>query len=124
MQPQKSGIEHAQLKRADLFRAHGEQFKIVLREWDPLLHENMKATSLKSFEVINMFDYFQEATEVSDQTITVDNLDFGVANTHRVEELKKNRYLIYDINQQLIARVNYRTDQKQVASTELFDGFW
>ncbi|KMY81559.1 glycosyl transferase family 1 [Leuconostoc mesenteroides subsp. dextranicum] len=123
MQPQKSGIEHAQLKRADLFRAHGERFKIVLREWDPLLHENIKATSLKSFEVINMFDYFQEATEVSDQTITVDNLDFGVANTHRVEELKKNRYLIYDINQQLIARVNYRTDQKQVASTELFDGF-
>ena len=50
MQPQKSGIEHAQLKRADLFRAHGEQFKIVLRKWDPLLHENMKATSLQSFE--------------------------------------------------------------------------
>lgn len=47
MQPQKSGIEHAQLKRADLFRAHGEQFKIVLRKWDPLLHESNQLTILR-----------------------------------------------------------------------------
>lgn len=34
-----SGIEHAQLKRAGLFRDHGEPFKMIFREWNPRLHE-------------------------------------------------------------------------------------
>lgn len=33
-----SGIEHAQLKRASLFREHKEAFKLVFREWNPSIH--------------------------------------------------------------------------------------
>ena len=54
-----SGIEHAQLKRAGLFRDHGEPFKMIFREWNPRLHDYLQANGVSDDETLGMFDYFQ-----------------------------------------------------------------
>ena len=43
MPKQKSGIEHAQLKRFELFNNHQVDSRIVLRDWDPVAHVNANA---------------------------------------------------------------------------------
>ena len=45
-----SGIEHAQLKRASLFREHKEAFKLVFREWNPSIQNNKNQLD-KDFQI-------------------------------------------------------------------------
>ena len=63
-----SGIEHAQLKRAFLFRNHEEPFKLVFREWNPLIHYYLSNVGIQDDETVGMFDYFQKATEFSESS--------------------------------------------------------
>ncbi|WP_288530514.1 glycosyltransferase [uncultured Secundilactobacillus sp.] len=123
MQPQKSGIEHAELKRYELFNQNGVESKFLIRDWDPSLHINTQLAGINDQDVIGMFDYFQEATAVDTKQIKLEDLDFGVLNTHAEEDLDHNRALIMTENGQLVARVNFRDDHETVQSTELFDGF-
>ena len=61
MPRQKSGIEHAELKRFKLLTAHGVDSRVVLRDWDPNVHTNANDAGISDDQLINMFDYFQEA---------------------------------------------------------------
>ena len=124
MPNQKSGIEHAQLKRFELFNNHHEDSRVVLRDWDPIAHINANAAGISDEQLINMFDYFQEAMAVTPKTLHAEDLDFGVPGTVLVDEPENNRYLVNAQNGQLVARVNYdATADRRVRSTELFDGY-
>lgn len=124
MPNQKSGIEHAQLKRFELFNNHHEDSRVVLRDWDPIAHINANAAGIPDEQLINMFDYFQEAMTVTPKTLHAEDLDFGVPGTVLVDEPENNRYLVNAQNGQLVARVNYdATADRRVRSTELFDGY-
>lgn len=133
IQKNKSGIEHAELKRAALFRDHHEPFKILLQEWSPRLHENIADAGLDDHDIINMFDYFQGTETVSEQIIHAEDIDFGVPIDSYEEDSEHNRILAFrtikssdgQIRQQLVARVNFFKESvdKRVASTEMFDGF-
>lgn len=123
MQPQKSGIEHAELKRFELFNANHVESRFLIRDWDPALHENAKLAGIPDHNLIGMFDYFQEATDVPTKKLTVQSLDFGVLNTHEEDDPENNRVLIVTDQGQLVARVNFRDDHETIRSTELFDGF-
>ncbi|MFD1430846.1 glycosyltransferase [Lacticaseibacillus mingshuiensis] len=123
MQAQKSGIEHAQLKRFELFNANGEASRIVIRDWDPNLHLNTRAAGIPDRQLISMFDYFQDAEQVEDHPIRLDDLDLGVLNTHTQPEPENSRTLIVAATGQLVARVNLLPDMQTVRSTELFDGY-
>ncbi|MDR3241413.1 MAG: glycosyltransferase [Lactobacillaceae bacterium] len=126
MQKQKSGIEHAQLKRAKLFRDHQTPFKIVVRDWDPMLHTNTTATGLLDSEVLSMFDYYQETETFTQKVLVAQELKFGVPVIKLDHEPDANRYVAYGPKEdQILARINYFPDDenKQVLSTELFDGF-
>ncbi|WKN28265.1 hypothetical protein MUB42_03325 [Apilactobacillus kunkeei] len=59
-----SGIEHAQLKRAKLFEKFGEDYRLVFREWNPLLHFYLNNNGISDKYILNIFDYFQKATDV------------------------------------------------------------
>ncbi|WP_203623878.1 accessory Sec system glycosyltransferase Asp1 [Lacticaseibacillus sp. 866-1] len=122
MHAQKSGIEHAELKRFKLFNEHGADCRIVIRNWDPELHENTRQAGIPDAQLISMFDYFQHAEQVKDRRITLADLDFGVANTTVKHEPGKNRVLV-TAGGQLVARVNFWPDAQRVHSTELFDAF-
>ncbi|MTV82346.1 glycosyltransferase family 4 protein [Secundilactobacillus folii] len=123
MQKQKSGIEHAELKRFELFNAHHVDSRFLIRDWDPALHDNTKLAGIPDENLIGMFDYFQQATHVKPKRITIDDLDFGVLNIHADPDLPNNRSLVKTAQGQLVARVNYREDHETVRSVELFDGF-
>lgn len=71
-----------------------------------------------------MFDYFQKATIVATQKLTIKDLDFGVVDLEFNDEPQNNRYLVVDNSKKLVARVNYNNAETQrVKSVELFDGF-
>lgn len=124
MPAQKSGIEHAELKRIKLFKRYGEPCKLIVRDWNRSLHETANAAGVDDDCLLGMFDYFQDALQIENKHLTIGDLDFGLRNLITVEEEEKNRYLVTRSNGKLVARVNYDKDKdKKVISTELFDGY-
>ncbi|AYG00588.1 glycosyltransferase [Lactococcus allomyrinae] len=119
-----SGIEHAQLKRAALFRKHAQPFKLVFREWNPTIHYFLAKVGVNDEETLVMFDYFQKAMNFPEKIIQVKDLDFGLLNIRYDKEEEKGRYLIFQ-EQQLVARVSYFTEDslERIRSVEYFDGF-
>lgn len=123
MPKQKSGIEHAELKRLDLFNKNNEPARVVLRDWDPNAHINANNAGIADEQLINMFDYFQEAMQLVPKQVQVQDIEFGVLNAKITDEPEKKRYLVTS-NEQLVARVNYNPEAGQrVQSVEWFDGF-
>lgn len=124
MPEHKSGIEHAQLKRLMLFNKYKTDSRIVLRDWDSNAHLNANAAGISDEQLINMFDYFQEATAVQAKPVFVEDIDFGILNINIIDDKSNKRFLVTDSVGKLVARVNYDDNHaKHVKSTELFDGF-
>ncbi|MHA8110170.1 glycosyltransferase [Lactobacillaceae bacterium Melli_B4] len=121
-----SGIEHAQLKRAFLFRKNKEAYKLVFREWNPLLHFHLNNVGIHDDEILNMFDFFQEAEDIKEKVVRPEDLDFGVSDLTYQNDDEHNRVIVFK-DKLIIARVNCFgkdiTDEKRVQSVELFDGF-
>ena len=119
-----SGIEHAQLKRAALFRKNNEAFKLVFREWNPNIHRFLGEVGISNSETLCMFDYFQKAELVEEKVLHVEDLDFGVDSLTYNKEPNQFRYLVFQ-GQQLIARVRYFGEDplERVSAVEFFDGF-
>ncbi|KRN82134.1 glycosyltransferase [Pediococcus ethanolidurans] len=57
-----SGIEHAQIKRLNLFHEHHVDAQILTIDYSTIQHQNMNTYKLNSLDLINLFDYFQKAT--------------------------------------------------------------
>ncbi|GAB2027751.1 glycosyltransferase family 4 protein [Lactovum odontotermitis] len=127
---QNSGIEHAQLKRAQLFRTHHEPFKLVFREWNPRLHHFLNEAGVSDAETLGMFDFFQRAEQLGgDKILQVEDLDFGFGqdNIAVIDQASEKRYDI-QLGQTLIARVRYFEENeieetRRVSVVELFDAF-
>ncbi|NEX51421.1 glycosyltransferase family 4 protein [Lactococcus lactis] len=119
-----SGIEHAQLKRASLFREHKEAFKLVFREWNPSIHRFLAEAGVSESETLCMFDYFQKTEHFEEKILHVEDLDFGVESLTYNKEPEQSRYLVFQ-GQQLIARVRYFGEDplERVSAVEYFDGF-
>lgn len=119
-----SGIEHAQLKRAHLFRTHNEPFKMVFREWNPRIHNYLKNNGVSDNETIAMFDYFQKAECIEERIIHAEDIDLGVNGLTYTKEPEQHRYLVSK-GEHLIARIRYYGDDiaERVSAIEYFDGF-
>lgn len=121
-----SGIEHAQLKRAKLFEKFNEDYRLVFREWNPLLHFHLNNNGIEDKYILSIFDYFQEATDIKRQIVHPKDIDFGVDDLKYEEEKDQDRLIVYH-NKQIVARINLFdkevTDDQIVKSVELFDGF-
>lgn len=124
MPSQKSGIEHAELKRLELFKHHRQPAKIIARDWNAALHRTANASGVDDKHLLGMFDYFQETEHVPFKRVTAQDIDFGLENLTFKEETDRNRYLVMSDQDKLVARVNYDKERnKQVVSTELFDEY-
>lgn len=121
-----SGIEHAQLKRAQLFEKFNTDYKLVFRDWNPLLHLYLNAHGIADQHILNVFDYFQEARYVKPKTIHPRDIDFGIAHLIYKKDEQNHRVLVYNQNT-LVGRINVFTEEDTkpniVKSVELFDGF-
>lgn len=120
----KSGIEHAELKRLKLFKQHQTAAKIITTEWHANFHQICDDAGLLSSDLLSLFDYYQDRLDTENKKITKDNLDFGISNISVQDDTKSNRYLLHRADGRFLARINYDPDNdKQVISTEMFDGF-
>ncbi|MBU9789699.1 glycosyltransferase [Lentilactobacillus sp. IMAU92037] len=119
----KSGIEHAQLKRIALFKAHQVPAKIVTRDYDPQLHYNLKYTDLTDDDILNEFDYFQDATHVPVKEVSPD--DIKIPANIRDNLVKKwvadQNYYEYYHNQAIFMRIAVFPNTQQVAAVHYFD---
>lgn len=124
MPDHKSGIEHAELKRLQLFEQHDYPCKIIARDWNAALHTTANASGVDDDHLLGMFDYYQGTEHFESQHITLSDLDFGLQNLQTQEENQRHRYIVKRANGALVARVNYDPNRdKQVVSTEMFDGY-
>lgn len=124
MLDQKSGIEHAELKRIKLFERYDQPYQLIVRDWNRSLHMTTNAAGIEDEHLLGMFDYFQESRHVDARHLTVGDLDFGLKNLVFTDQEVQSRYIVTRQNGQLVARVNYdKFNDRQVISTELFDGY-
>lgn len=121
-----SGIEHAQLKRAQLFEKFNTDYKLIFRDWNPLLHHYLNSHDITDNHILNVFDYFQDAQYVKSKKIHPKEIDFGIDDLSYTQDDENHRVLVYS-KTQLIGRINLFTEDDTqdniVKSVELFDGF-
>ena len=79
IQRNKSGIEHAQIKRLHLFEKYHQPAKIVTRQYSNELHLVTAEAGIDDRNFINLFDYFQEACEVPQKNIRIRLTPIGSA---------------------------------------------
>lgn len=74
-----SSVEHTAMNRVKLFSHYKTPAKIVTKIYDRLLHRTIGDFGVTDDQVLNMFDYFQKATDVRDvQVKTTDNLNIPI----------------------------------------------
>ncbi len=81
IQENKSGIEHAQIKRLNLFKKFNQPAKIVIRQYSNELHHVTNASVIDDADLVNLFDYFQEARLVKAKKVTLQDLTFDPAGS-------------------------------------------
>ncbi|EHM01626.1 glycosyltransferase, group 1 family protein [Lentilactobacillus parafarraginis F0439] len=69
-----SSVEHAEFKRLALFKHERVNAKIVTRDYDNLGHLNAATFGLNQDDVLNMYDYFQGTTDVTEKTTSFKTL--------------------------------------------------
>lgn len=122
MPVQKSGIEHAQLKRIHLFESKGIQSTLLTRDWDVNLHQTISEIGITADHFLNMFDYFQQAEHLPSREVFLSDIDFGLKNLRFIDEQTDSRYIVQRMDQRIVAYVNYDHKTKHVVSVEHFDG--
>ena len=74
-----SGVEHAEFKRLQLFKDHQAPAKLVTRQFDGLLHQNMRRFNIADDQMANLFDFFRETTSFSSRVIKMADLNWPTA---------------------------------------------
>ncbi|RRK11358.1 glycosyltransferase [Lactiplantibacillus garii] len=116
--PKKSGIEHAEMKRLVLFNQHQVPAKMVTRFFSLSLHKTLKDAGIAEQNQINLFDFVQRSSDFKPVKLTID--DLHLAPDLRVEAEGRN-YVVYQ-HDQLLMRVNtFAQTQKQLNNVQYYD---
>lgn len=84
-----SSIEHAEIKRLKLFKAHDVPAKLVTRDYDPIIHATLIRFGLDDNQLINLFDFFAGTVDYQGKPLKTENLrlsydyQIGTGNNHR-----------------------------------------
>lgn len=116
--PKKSGIEHAEMKRLALFNQHQVPAKMVTRFFSLSLHKTLKDAGIAEANQINLFDYLQQSSDFKPVKLTIE--DLHLADDLRIEADGRN-YIVYQ-RDQLLMRVNtFANTQKQLNNVQYYD---
>lgn len=69
-----SSVEHAEIKRLQLFKAHHTSAKLVTRDFDPIIHATLKRFGLQDDQLVNMFDFFAGTADYQGQPLRTPDL--------------------------------------------------
>ena len=92
IQRNKSGIEHAQIKRLHLFEKYHQPAKIVTRQYSNELHLVTAEAGIDDRNFINLFDYFQEACEVPQKNIRIKDIPVNPQWERKADGINYNYY--------------------------------
>ncbi|WP_412989735.1 glycosyltransferase [Pediococcus siamensis] len=98
----KSGIEHAQIKRVNLFNDYGIPNKIVTRNFEVDLHHNLKVAGIDEKNHINLFEFLQGSENFKPRKFTVRDLKLPHGCHLKAEN---DYYVAKDLKGRLAVRV-------------------
>ncbi|AVK61073.1 poly(glycerol-phosphate) alpha-glucosyltransferase [Lactobacillus sp. CBA3605] len=116
--PKKSGIEHAEMKRLALFNQHQVPAQLVTRFFALNLHQTLKNAGIAEKNQVNLFDFIQKSTTFKPVKLTID--DLHLAATLRVQP-DGHHYQVYQQNQLLMRIHTFAPDYQQVNNVQFFD---
>lgn len=120
IQENKSGIEHAQIQRLNLFKTFKKPAKIVTRQYSNELHRIIAHAGIADEDFVNLFDYFQEACTVPQKSVTIKDLQINPEWQRKPDGIN---YAYYRNGHQLLY-VRRRNDaQKHIVNVQYFDHF-
>lgn len=70
-----SSIEHAEIKRLNLFNQHNVPAKLVTRDYDNIIHATLSRFGLTDQQLVNMFDFFAGTTEYKGHSCHIEDLN-------------------------------------------------
>lgn len=128
-----SGTEFSAVKRLKMFHNHDVEAKIVTRNYNPNLEGDLKRVNLTHEDVINMYDYFQEITNVTAQDVDVrytkaiDKLRYHIEGVDANESLIKHagrtigRVGIAPATVGLVGTMDYYSDFGHTIAKDVWD---
>lgn len=120
IQRNKSGIEHAQIKRLHLFEKYDEPAKIVTRQYSNELHLVTAEAGIDDRNFINLFDYFQDACLVPQKDVRIKDIPVNPRWQRKPDGINYNYY--QDGHRVLYVRRRSETDRR-VINLQYFDHF-
>ncbi|MFC6170873.1 glycosyltransferase [Loigolactobacillus jiayinensis] len=70
-----SGIEIVEVKRLKLFKQHQVACKIATLKYNNYMHVNLPVYDLQDADVVNLYDYFQQAEKVTEPATVITDLN-------------------------------------------------
>ncbi|KRM98818.1 accessory Sec system glycosyltransferase Asp1 [Loigolactobacillus rennini] len=96
-----SGVEHAELKRLAMFKRHGVAAKLVTRDFDVLLHQNMAHFHVAATDMVNLYDFFRGSQQIKSRVLKITDLnlapDYNVDPGANVSHVREGDQLIADV---------------------------
>ncbi|MFC6170872.1 glycosyltransferase [Loigolactobacillus jiayinensis] len=119
---QPSGIEHAQIKRLQLFKQNHVPAKIFTNAYDRFFHYHATINGLHEHDILNLFDWLQHAETYHGVKKMVKDIK-APGNYDTV--ITKNNYTDYLINNHVILRIipfNFAAKQVSEVHFSAFNG--
>lgn len=97
-----SSVEHAELKRLQLFKKHQSPAKLVTRDFDPVLHNTIKKFGLTADQLVNMYDFFAGTTDYQGKIMHTEDLnlpdDYQVGTGNNFREVTDGDRLVCEVH--------------------------
>lgn len=128
-----SGTEFSAMNRAKLFKRNGVDAKIVTRNFNPSLHQEIEKYGIDDDQVLNMYDYFQNQTgkkthhEYLRYSSVVDKHDYKINgvdnNSSYIERLGQRiaKVSIFPLTIGEIGNIEYYDNFGNISSQDVFD---
>ena len=128
-----SGTEFSAAKRLTLFKRNGVPAKVLTRNYNPLLIDDLKRVGLEQADVLNMYNYFQEAMAVVPQDIdiryteVIDKFDYHIvgidANESQILHHGKvvGKALVAPATVGLVGSLEYYNDMNATVAKDVWD---
>lgn len=120
IQENKSGIEHAQMKRLKLFKQFQQPAKIVTRQYSNELHLVTRHAGIADADFVNLFDYFQDACTVVPRDVAIRDLKIDPSWRRQADGINYS----YSRNGHRVLYVRRRNDaKKHIINLQYFDHY-
>ncbi|MBW1605264.1 glycosyltransferase [Lactobacillus sp. Sy-1] len=118
-----SGTEFSAMNRQKLFKENKRSSKIVTRNYNQGLHQEIEKYGLDSDDVLNMYDYFQNVTDVPHKHAFLRYSDMVDKNEYKIDGVDNNKSYI-EQKGKVVAQVNiFPLTVGEIGTVDYYDRF-